>query len=98
MRPRQRPISIGRVVECHRCPIARVVASVARCWEGRRDVTWIRRPGEICLMAAVAVCWQSRVIVICVALHAGHRGMGSRQREDRSVIESRCSPVRRRVA
>jgi len=66
----QSPIGIGRVVECHRRPIARVVASFAGGGEGNSYVTRIRRSGEIRLVAAVAIRRQGRVVVIRVALRA----------------------------
>ena len=98
MESRQGPVGIQRVIERDCGPDGGVVAGVAGGREGRGDVTRIRSSGEIGLMAAVAGCGHGCVVVVGVALCALKSGMRTRQREDRSVIESRGSPIRGRVA
>lgn len=86
------------MIECGQSsPIGIGVARVTGRWESHGNVTRIRGPGEIRLMAAVAVGRQRRVVVIRVALRTSQCGMRSQQREYRRMIESRRSPVSGRV-
>jgi len=95
---RQRIVGIRRVIECDGGPVARVVAGVARGRKCRGNVTGIRGPGEISLMAAIAGCGKGGVVVICMALGARNSRMGTGQRKHRSMIESGRSPGGGRVA
>ncbi len=75
------------------------VAGGTRCGEPGCRVNWIRCAVVIYRVAAVAIGWQRRVVVVHVAQRAGHGGVKTGQRESRSsVIERRASPVCRRVA
>lgn len=64
--------------------------------ETTRYVSRIRRAIEICLMAAVAGGGQRCVVIIYVALCAGHSNVRARERErSRAVIERCPTPVSR---
>lgn len=86
----------GRMIKCRRTPAACGVAERAVRRETRSDVIGIYRAGEISLVAGITICRRRRVVVICMALCAGHRRMSPRQRIIRieRVIEFRVKPVR----
>jgi len=88
------------VIESRRRPTARGVAKRAIGGEPGRNVIRVRRPGEIRLVAGIAGSRRVRVIVVCMALGAGQRGMSSGQRivGIHCVIEVDVGPVRRRMA
>jgi len=89
----------GSMVEGRRGPVSRRVAQCAIGGEACRHVSWIRRPGKVRLVAAVAGCGQRCVVVIRVAGSTGNRGMRAGQRERGCVvIESRPGPIRSGVA
>ena len=85
-----------RVVERGSGPAGRGVARVASRGEASRLVIGIRGPGVIRLVTAIAGRRQRRVVVVHVALRAGHvRRVISRQRERRGVvIEGGTRPIR----
>ena len=75
------------------------MASLAGSRETAADVIGICRPCVVCLVAAIAGSGQCRVVVVHVALRAGHSDMRSGQGERRCVVIEGCSsPIRRRVA
>jgi len=75
----------GRVVVIEGCsgPVCSGVARIAGGGEARSHMTWIRGPGKVSLMAAVASRWQSGVVVIHVAGSASDCEMRPGQRESR---------------
>ena len=85
-------VCIKRVVESDCRPVTGVVTGIASSRKGCGNVIWIRRSSEICLVAAVAGGRQARVVVVRVALGAGHGGMSSGQREDRCMIKAGWTP------
>ena len=89
-----------RVIERCSRPARGRVARVARGREARRLVIGIRGPVVVSLMAAHARRWQRRVVVVHVALGAGHVGcVIARERESRgAVIKCRALPVGEVVA
>lgn len=87
-----------RVIERGSGPTGRGVAGIASRRETSGRVIGIGRPRVIRLVTAVASRGQRRVVVVHVALHAGHvRRVISGQRECRGVvIEGGTGPIRRR--
>ena len=85
-----------RVVECGSGPCGRRMASITGRREASRCVVRIRGPVVVRLMTSVAIRGQRRVVVVHVALRAGHvRRVISRQREGRRVvIEGGARPIR----
>lgn len=80
-------------------PGRRVVTSRAGRRESRRLMVRIGGAVVVSLMAAIAIGGQRRVVVVHVAVGAGHRGMCPGQRERRVVvIERRIGPRGRAVA
>ena len=87
------------MIERCSCPRCRRVARRACSWEPRRRVVWISRAGVIRLMARVAIRGYRGVVVVHVAIGAGHRGVRPSQRERRVVvIKRRRLPCRGVVA
>ncbi len=83
-----------RVIESRSCPSRRGMASRARSRETRRCVIRIRRAVVVRLVATHARCRQRRVVVVHVAIGAGHGRVRTGQRERRRVvIERRSAPV-----
>ena len=80
MCPRQRE-GCRRMVEGRRGPVCCRVAECAVGRETRFGVCWIRGSCEVRLMAAVAVCRQSQVVIVYVALSASYREMRAGQGE-----------------
>jgi len=81
------------VVESRIGPRRCVVALGAIGWEPGRNVGRIVRAVEISLVASVAGRGQSRVVVVGMALCAGHRGMCARQRKRcGAVVKGRGRP------
>ena len=66
------------VVEARESPRRCVVALCAIRRKTRRHVGRIVSAVEVCLVASIAVGWQSCVVIVRVALHACHRRMCSR--------------------
>jgi len=69
------------MVEGRRCPVCRRVAECAVGRKTRGDVCRIRGSCVVRLMAAIAVCRQSQVVIVYVALSASYRDMGAGQGE-----------------
>jgi hypothetical protein len=68
-------------------------------WEACRNVVWTVRSLVLRFVTAVAIRGDGCVVVIYMAVRAGHRSMGPGQRETRVVVvEGRGSPGRRVVA
>ena len=91
----------GRVVviEHSSCPRSRRVTNLATRRESRSNVIGIRSASEVRLVARVAVCRCTREHVVDVARSAGHRYVGSCEREGRLVvIKYRSGPRGRRMA
>ena len=86
------------VIERGSGPAGRGVAGIASRREASGLVIGIRGPVVIRLVTSIAGRWQRRVVVVHVALHAGHvRRVISRQRESRRVvIEGGARPIRGR--
>lgn len=81
------------VVEGGRCPVARGVAQGAVGRESSRDMGRVGCACEVCLVTSIAGGRQRRVVVVGVALCAGHGGVCARQRESGVVvIERRICP------
>ena len=88
-----------RVIESRSCPRRRGMASRARIRETRRRVIRIGRAVVIRLVAAHARRRQRGVVVIHVAVRAGHGRVRPSQRERRRVVvERRSIPVRGAMA
>jgi len=72
----QRVVGIESVIEVHVRPVSRCVAGFACSGEPSGSMTWVGRAVPIGLVTAEAVCGERRVVVVGVALHASHRGVG----------------------
>ena len=99
MRARQRE-RCGVVIESRRSPTGCSVAYAAVGREPGRNVIGRSGPREICLVAGVARGGRRCVVVVRMALGAGHSGMHARQRIVRvkRVVEFGVIPVRCVVA
>lgn len=87
------------VVECSSQPARSRVTGCACGWETRRDVVWTVRGLVLRFVTAVTIRGDRCVVVIYVAVRAGHRSVGPGQRETRIVvIKGRGGPGRRAVA
>jgi len=75
--------------QCCRKPCSRCVAGRAGSRPPGCDVIWVRRRGEVPLVARVAVCWRTRKHVIDVALGARDIHVRARERE-RGVVVIEC--------
>jgi hypothetical protein len=80
-------VCISSVIEIDGGPSRGVVACIAGCRERRGHVIWIGCSCPVRLVTAKASRGQGCVVVVRVALHARDSGMGTSQREDRSMIE-----------
>ena len=81
---RQRIICVECVIEArHRGPHQRgsAMARITRSRESGGDVTWIRRTGEVCLMAAITGGRNGGVVVVGVAQRAGECGVRTYERK-----------------
>jgi len=98
MRAGQRKPSVV-VIEGCRGPGRCVVASRARGREAASNMIRTCRPCVIGLVARVAVCWHSRVVVVHMALRAGYGDMCAGERERcRAMVKGRSGPSRGVVA
>ena len=87
------------VVESSSQPARSRMTGSACGWEACRNVVWTARSLVLRFVTAVAIRGDRCVVVIYVAVRAGHRSMGPGQRETRIVVvEGRGSPGRRVVA
>ena len=92
MRSGERVIGVDRVIERDRCPIRGCVAGVAGCGECRGNVIGVCCSSPVRLVAAIASGRQGGVVVVGVALGAGHGGMRASEREHGRVVEGRGGP------
>ena len=88
----------GAVIEGRGGPSCGVMASCACGGEAYSDVIGACGSGVIGLVAAVAIAWNRRVVVVHVAQRAGNSGMSSGKWEHCIVVEGRGSPARGSVA
>lgn len=86
------------VIESCASPIRRGMACSAGSRESGGGVRWSVSPVVIRLVASVASCRQSCVVVVCVALCTRRGRMRAGEREDCRVIEGGRCPVGGRVA
>src|SRR6185312_496213 len=76
-----------------RCPIGGGVAGGAGGWPARRGVIRIGGPGEVRLMAGIAIGGRTGKHVIDVACRASYGGVSTREREGSVVVvEGRARP------
>ena len=88
MHTRQGIIRVLGVIEVDGRPVRCCVARIAGRGEARGRMIRICRAVPIRLMASETCGRQCRVVVIRMALGTARRGMGTRQREHRRVIEA----------
>ncbi len=98
MRSGQRIVGVERMIEIDICPVRGCVAGVTRSWETCGYVIRISGSGPIGLMASVTGGRQRRVVVVGVALCAGHRSVSACKWKHRGMIERRRRPRTRGVA
>jgi hypothetical protein len=96
--PGQRVVGIDGVIEVHACPVGSCMAGITCGWKSRGSMAGVVGPVPIGLVTPIAVCGQSRVVVVRVALRAGHCRMRTGQRKYRSMIECGTRPSAGRVA
>jgi hypothetical protein len=85
MHPCQRVVGVDGMVEGDGSPVCGGVASGACGGEARGYVIGVCRCCKVSLMASIAGRWQSRVIVIGVALSASKASMSSCQGKSRMI-------------
>ncbi len=83
----QRVVCIGGMIECDRCPVACVMAGIARRGERGGCVIGIAGGIPIGSVAAEAVDWQRSVVVVRVALRAGQFRVRAGERKHGRMIE-----------
>lgn len=98
MHASQRIVRILGVIKRDIRPVGGRVAGFARSRETGGRMIRVCRSSPIRLMTSEACRRQSCVIVVRMALRAGHSRMRPRQRKDRGVIEARRAPAARRMA
>ncbi len=77
----ERIVGIERVIEGRVEPVACAVATVARVREIHLHVAGVAGSVEIIDVAGVAILRNGCVVVVCVALRAGKRGVGADERK-----------------